>query len=60
VETKLKKAMRNRGIMQRFIANKTGLHESIISLVINGKRKPNERYKRLITKAMGCDIKELF
>jgi transcriptional regulator with XRE-family HTH domain len=56
----LRLAILENGCTQREIAAKAGIHESIISLVVNGRYIPDERQRRNIAIALGRYEDELF
>ena len=53
-------AILENGCTQREVATKAGIHESIISLIVNGRYVPDERQRRNIAIALGRYEDELF
>ena len=58
--TKLKKKLKENGTKQKWLSQRSGLNESILSLIITGKYNPDKRQKQKICVAMGRKEKELF
>jgi len=58
--TKLKKKLIETGIKQKWLAQRSGLNESILSLIITGRYNPDGRQKTKISVAMGMREAELF
>jgi DNA-binding XRE family transcriptional regulator len=58
--TKLKQELIERGIKQNWLAQRTGINESILSLIISGKYNPDERQKNNIAAAIEMDVDDLF
>lgn len=60
METKLKKYLDEWGIKQSHVAKKSGISYASISYFVTGTRKPNEKHKKAIAKALDQRIRELF
>ena len=60
VVTKLKLAIIGAGYSQRSIARKSGIHETILSQIANGRLNPTQREKSNIAAAINKPITELF
>lgn len=58
--TKLKSVILETGITQRHIARRSGIHETTLSLIANGRYIPDERQKKAIADALGKPETELF
>ena len=56
----LKMAILQSGITQRQLAKKTRIHESLISMAVNGKYNFDARQKTRIAKVLGKRETELF
>lgn len=56
----LRLAILENGCTQREVAAKSGLHESIVRLIVNGRYVPDERQKRSIAIALGRYEHEIF
>ena len=57
---RLRTAIYESGLTQRAIATKTGIHESIMSMIVNGKYVPDVQQKRKIALVLRKDETELF
>ena len=42
MENNIKQVIKEKGIKQTYICEKLGINESVLSLIINGKRKPSQ------------------
>jgi transcriptional regulator with XRE-family HTH domain len=60
MENKLKKAIFDLDLTQRYISEKSGLHETIISRIVNGWMVPTQNQKIKIAGAVGMPVDELF
>ncbi len=58
--TKLKLALLKKGMTQREVAHRSGLNETIISMVANGRYLPDEHQKTVIAEVVGEKQDELF
>ena len=58
--TKLKQVIEDRGIKQRHIAKRSGLHETLISMISTGRVVPTLREKRKIANALKVPIRKVF
>jgi hypothetical protein len=58
--TKLKKKLKENGTKQKWLSQRSGLNESILSLIITGKYNPDKRQKEKICFAMDMKEKQLF
>ncbi len=50
---------RRYGTYVRF-QKETGVHNNLISMIINGWRRPNNQLKARIAKALDCKIEDIF
>jgi transcriptional regulator with XRE-family HTH domain len=57
---KLTAALDGRGISQRDLARKLGVHESTISKLISGTQRPSRKRQADIANAIGCAIEDLW
>lgn len=57
---KLRKVMSNRSINQQELSALSGITEKTISLYMNGERVPDAFFLARITKALECEVSELF
>jgi len=53
-------AMARLGMNSRLLSEATGIAESSLSLIINGKRNPKTETRAIIAAALGCDVNEIF
>jgi len=56
----LLKAIKEKNMTQRQLAEKVGIHESEISLIVNRGMEPDESKKKKIARALGVKIKDIF
>lgn len=56
----LRRAIFENGSTQREVAAKSGLHESIISLIVNGRYLPDDQQRIKIAHALGRYENEIF
>jgi ribosome-binding protein aMBF1 (putative translation factor) len=52
--------LRAAGKPQRWLAGKARIHESIISLIINGRLLPNQRQRQAIARALRLPAEQIF
>ena len=60
MENNIKQVIKDKGIKQIHICKKLGINESVLSLIINGKRKPSQDRLRALAKILNVSIKELY
>jgi transcriptional regulator with XRE-family HTH domain len=58
--TKLKLKLLEKGITQREVSRRSGINESILSLIATGKYLPNLKQREVIADAVNSDPDELF
>ena len=58
--TKLKLKLLEKGITQREVSRRSGINESILSLIATGKYLPNLKQRGVIANAVNSDPDELF
>ncbi len=56
----LRRAILENGCTQREVAAKSGLHESIISLIVNGRYLPDDQQRIKIANALQRHQNEIF
>ena len=56
---KLKEAIQNSGLKQKFIADKLGVSEISISYWVNGTRNPSRDHVRNLAKICRCKMSDL-
>ena len=59
-KTKLRQKLDEKGTKQNCLAQRLGLNESILSLIINGRYNPDRDQRQKISVAMGMNEKGLF
>ena len=60
MENNIKQVIKDKGIKQTYICDKLGINESVLSLIINGKRKPSQDRIKSLAKALNTPIRVLF
>ena len=60
MQNNIKKILAKKGIKQTFICQKLDINESVLSLIINGKRKPSQDRLRALAKILNVSIKDLY
>jgi len=58
--SKFKKSLKERGIKQRFIAQKTHIPEAYLSMAAQGKFNLNHEQKVKIAAVLNCAVSEIF
>ena len=56
----IKKIIKEKGLKQTYICDKLGINESVLSLIINGKRKPSQDRLKALAKILNVSIKDLY
>ena len=56
----IKKIIREKRIRQNEICQALGINESVLSLIINGKRKPNQERLKALARILNVSIKDLY
>ena len=60
MENNIKQVIKEKGIKQTYICEKLGINESVLSLIINGKRKPSQDRLKALAKILNVSIKTLY
>ena len=60
MQNAIKEVLSKKGIKQKFLCDKLGINESVLSLIINGKRKPSQDRLRALAKILNVSIKTLY
>ena len=60
MENRIKEVLAEKGIKQKFLCEKLGINESVLSLIINGKRKPSQDRLRALARILNVSIKDLY
>jgi transcriptional regulator with XRE-family HTH domain len=60
MENNIKQIIKSKGIKQTYICKELGINESVLSLIINGKRKPSQDRLRSLAKILNVSIKDLY
>ena len=58
--TKLKLVILRRGLTQKQVARKAGIHESTLSMIATGKYVPNQKQRELIAGAVESKPADIF
>ena len=56
----IKKIIKEKGLKQTYICKELGINESVLSLIINGKRKPNQDRLKALARILNVSIKDLY
>jgi|TARA_R110000824_G_scaffold70866_2_gene181671 putative transcriptional regulator len=60
MNNRIKEILREKGIKQTYICKELGINESVLSLIINGKRKPSQERLKALAKILNVSIKDLY
>ena len=60
MDNRIKEVIRKKGIKQIYICKELGINESVLSLIINGKRKPSQERLKALAKILNVSIKTLY
>ena len=60
MQNAIKEVLSKKGIKQKFLCDKLGINESVLSLIISGKRKPSQDRLRALAKILNVSIKTLY
>jgi len=60
MNNRIKEILGKKGIKQKFVCDKLGINESVLSLIINGKRKPSQERLKALAKILNVSIKDLY
>ena len=56
----IKKIIKDKGLKQTYICKELGINESVLSLIINGKRKPNQDRLKALARILNVSIKQMY
>ena len=56
----IKKIIKEKGLKQTYICKELDINESVLSLIINGKRKPNQDRLKALARILNVSIKDLY
>ena len=56
----IKQILAKKGIKQKFLCDKLDINESVLSLIINNKRKPSQDRLKALAKLLNVSIKDLY
>ena len=56
----IKKIIKDKGLKQTYICKELDINESVLSLIINGKRKPNQDRLKALARILNVSIKDLY
>jgi putative transcriptional regulator len=60
MEVRIKEVLREKGIKQKFLCEKLEINESVLSLIINGKRIPSQSRVKAMAKVLKVSVKDLY
>ena len=60
MENNIKQIIKEKGIKQIYICKELGINESVLSLIINGKRKPSQDRLRALARILNVSIKQMY
>tara|TARA_R100000773_G_C4156595_1_gene76288 strand:+ start:118 stop:339 length:222 start_codon:yes stop_codon:yes gene_type:complete len=60
MKNNIKQIIKEKGIKQIYICKELGINESVLSLIINGKRKPSQDRLRALARILNVSIKDLY
>ena len=60
MNNRIKEVIRKKGTKQIYICKELGINESVLSLIINGKRKPSQERLKALAKILNVSIKDLY
>ena len=56
----IKQILAKKGIKQKFLCDKLDINESVLSLIINNKRKPSQDRLKALAKLLNVSIKQMY
>tara|TARA_R100000781_G_scaffold7915_1_gene7437 strand:+ start:263 stop:481 length:219 start_codon:yes stop_codon:yes gene_type:complete len=56
----IKKIIKEKGLKQTYICKELDINESVLSLIINGKRKPNQDRLKALARILNVSIKQMY
>ena len=56
----IKQIIKDKGIKQIYICKELGINESVLSLIINNKRKPSQSRLKALAKILNVKIADLY
>jgi transcriptional regulator with XRE-family HTH domain len=60
MQNNIKQIIKSKGIKQIYICKELGINESVLSLIINGKRKPSQDRLKALARILNVSIKDLY
>ena len=60
MNNRIKEVIRKKGIKQIYICKELGINESVLSLIINNKRKPSQDRLKSLAKLLNVSIKQMY
>jgi len=60
MQNNIKQIIKSKGIKQTYICKELGINESVLSLIINGKRKPSQDRLRALARILNVSIKQMY
>ena len=60
MENRIKQVLEKKGIKQKFVCDKLNINESVLSLIINNKRRPSQSRLKAMARLLNVSIKDLY
>ena len=60
MENNIKQIIKEKGIKQIYICKELGINESVLSLIINNKRKPSQNRLKALARILNVSIKQMY
>ena len=60
MNNRIKEILREKGIKQTYVCQKLQINESVLSLIINNKRKPSQSRLKALAKLLNVSIKQMY
>ena len=60
MENNIKQIIKSKGIKQTYICKELGINESVLSLIISGRRTPSQQRLRDLAKYLKVSIKQMY
>ena len=60
MQNNIKQIIKSKGIKQTYICKELGINESVLSLIINGKRKPSQDRLKALARILNVSIKQMY
>jgi len=60
MKNNIKQIIKEKGIKQIYICKELGINESVLSLIINNKRKPSQNRLKALARILNVSIKQMY